>query len=702
MSLANIDHIVVLMLENRSFDSMLGWLYQHDNPEAFIPASPGAPYRGLQSINTSLFTNTALHGTLNVPPTRGVKGFTVPDRAPGEEFAQVHTQFSGKNAGPDAPITMKGVLEDYVEVLQKMKVSEPEIRRIAPTIMQSFTPGQAPVLNQLARHYAVCDAWHASVPSQTNPNRSFLMCGTSNGMINNGDLETNPQAKEIEKILGMAIGDDRVDAPTIFNAVSTAGADWGVFYQTSYLPQKISALLQNQKALAALLAIVNPIIGAAVAAVLLLLNKYTKYLIELTAGDLGSCYTWRLFPQIQKIPAAPAHFGKLSDFHKRARSGSLPKLSYIEPFWTISHTTVDNPVYQNLFTALGNDYHPPGSALAGEQFVKEVYTSLISNKTAWNKTLLLITFDEFVGSFDHQTEDLKPGKVQPPWAPNGKPPYQNKAGFKFDRLGARVPTIVISPYVKKGTVFRSTTATPFDHASLISTVLNWLKRPDLIPQFGARAKNAPSFENVQTLTQPRNDEKALPFLDTARKNGDLVHYGDTFIMKNQNNHHVSPAYPTVKVAGGGSLMTQALVDICVDLGVAAYFPRVGKPGQAPLAFVTPVPDPAAQINDQSLVFIASREPGPGARNLLGAWADSHDCYYYDEFLDGDNRNKQTWRIVKVTNKGQPLRYGDKVMLVNLFYGDKGGLQQDTRPFQGEWLTTGRGDTWTIEPGPAQV
>lgn len=703
MSLANIDHIVVLMLENRSFDSLLGWLYQNDKPEAFIPAAPGATYRGLQAIKPNDFTNTALHGMLNVAPTRGAAGFTVPDRAPGEEFDRVHTQFYGKNTGPNAPITMKGVLEDYVEVLQGLKVSEPDIRRIAPRIMQSFTPGQAPVLNQLARHYAVSDAWYASVPSQTNPNRSFLMCGTSNGMINNGDLETNPQAKEIEKILGMAIGDDRVDAPTIFNALNTAGVDWRVFFQTSYLPQKISALLQNQAALAALLAIVSPAIGAIVAAVLLALSKYSKYLLELTSGDLGSCYTWRLFPWIQKIPNAGQHFSKLDDFHRRARAGTLPKFSYIEPFWTISHTTVSNPVHQNLFTALGNDYHPPGSILAGDQFVKEVYTSLISNKAAWNRTLLLITFDEFVGSFDHQTDDLKSGVVQPPWGPNGKPPYQNKAGFKFDRLGARVPTIVVSPYVKKGTVFRSTTATPFDHASLIATTLKGLGRPDLVPQFGERAKNAPSFDNVLTLGQPRTDEKALPFLDAARKTGDLVHYGDTFIMKNQKNHHVSPAYPTVKVAGGGSLLTSALVGICVDLGVAAWFPRVGQAGQAPLAFVTPVADPKPQIDDQSLVFIASRESGPGARNLLGAWADSHDCYYYDEFLDGEDRNKQTWRIVKVANQGQPLRYGDKIRLVNLHYGDKGGLEQDTRWGQSEWLTTGKGgDTWTILPGPAQV
>ena len=700
MTLANIDHIVVLMLENRSFDSMLGWLYQREHPEAFIPSTSGPPFRGLQVVNPTDYLNTALNGTLGVVPTRGVKGFTVPDYAPGEEFSQVHTQFCGKNAGPDAPITMKGFVEDFVQVLQKRKMSDADIRRLAPMVMQSFTPGQAPVLNQLARHYAVSDAWYASVPSQTNPNRSFLMCGTSNGMINNGDLETNPQAKMLEKILGMAIGDDRVEAPTIFNALHTAGVDWNVFYQTSYLPQKISALLENQKALIALLALVSPAIGLVVAGVLALLNPYIKYLIELTSGKLESCYTWRLFPQIKdKIPGAAQRFQKLNDFHLRARAGRLPKFSYIEPFWSIAHTTADNPVYQNLFTALGNDYHPPGSALAGEQFVKEVYTSLISNKAAWNKTLLLITFDEFVGSFDHQKDDLKPGVVQPPWAPNGKPPYQNKAGFKFDRLGARVPTIVVSPLVKKGTVFRSSTQTPFDHASLISTVLNGISRSDLIPQFGARARNAPSFESVVTLNQPRTDERSLAFLDAPRKTGDLVHYGDTFVLKNPNGRYLGPAYATMKFAGGGAVLPTALTNVCVDLGVAAWFPTLPSSGRAPLTFVTPAADPPPQIANNSLVLLVSRESVTGAHNILGAWDDSHDCYYSDEYLDGENLKKQTWRIQKANDPGQPLRYGDRIHLVNLHFGNQ-VLTRDTRWGQGEWITTKpNGDAWTVEPGP---
>ncbi|MEJ2817735.1 alkaline phosphatase family protein [Caulobacter sp. CCG-8] len=691
MSLDKIEHVVVLMLENRTFDSLLGWTYERDAP-AFIPPAT-APYRGLQGVNLDNFVNTALNGTLSAKPTRGVTGFTVPDFAPGESFQQVLTQFYNTQSPPPNTLpSMKGVLEDFVQVLKHRKLSDADIRRLGPMVMQSFTQAQAPVLNQLARHYAVSDAWHASVPSQTNPNRSFLMCGTSNGMINNGDLETDPRAKKIQELVGMAIGDDRVNAPTIFNALATAGADWAVFYETSYLPQKISTLLNEVTTIARFIPGIRQIFDA--------LSPYTDYLKSLTSGNLDSCYTWRLFPQIKdKIPGAASRFRKTSDFHYLARSGRLPKFSYIEPFWSIAHSTVDNKGYENLFSALGNDYHPPGSVLAGEQFVKEIYSSLIANKAAWEKTLLLITFDEFVGSFDHQTADLKAGKVKPPWG-SGKPPYENSAKFKFDRLGARVPTIVVSPYVQKGSVFRSKTETPFDHASVITTMMEKLKRPDLVPQFGERAKNAPSFAHAVTLTTPRTDP-ILPFVDVQRRAGEPVLYGQTFHLKNQNGKYLAPAYCTLKVAGGGSVLSQAILDLLVAYDIAAYFPRLDDK-KAPVSFVTQATDPPTEIHNGSKVLLVSREPGPGARNILGAWADSHDCYYHDEYLEGVNRDKQTWVIRKLDNPGGPLRYGERIHLDNVHFRDQ-RLTQDSRWFMGEWITTEKnGNYWTVEPGPVAV
>ena len=704
MSLKNIDHVVVLMLENRSFDSMLGWLYEHDKPAVTIPAAkPGDEFRGLQSVDLDKFVNTALNGTLTAKPTRGVQGFSVPDVDPGEEFAHVITQFFGTpSPAPGTPITMTGVLADFVEILQERGFKNSDLTRLGPMSMQTFTPGQLPVLSQLARHYAVSDDWFASVPSQTNPNRAFLTSATSNGMVNNGDLETNPQAKEIEAILGLAIGDDRVDAPTIFNALSDAGADWAVFWQTSYLPQKISSLLTGLPILIPLLEVAGfPLLAAAAAVLLAELSPYTEYLEDLTSGELGSCYTWRLFPQIQaKIPDAARHFGKLEDFHRLARAGQLPKFSYVEPFWSISHTTNDNPIQERLVSVLGNDYHPPGNILIGEQFVKEVYTSLIANTDAWRRTLLLITFDEFVGTFDHVTDPLKAGVVEPPWGPDGQPVFKSPTHFAFDRLGARVPTILVSPYVQQGTVFRSAGKVPYDHTSVIATTLGWLGQQDKVASFGARAQAAPTFEDALTLDQPRTDERALAFLDAPHEIGDLVQYGESFLLKNQNGQYLSSFYLTMKDIGGGSLIPDSLLDICVDLGIAAYFPRTGGEQPAVLSFVTQAPDPAAQISNDDPVLLVSREPGLGPLNLLGAWDDSHDCYYSDEYLGGDNATKQRWTIQKLAQPDQPLRYGDQVYLVNEYY--RARLTRDERWLvESGWITTAAdGDYWTIEPAAA--
>lgn len=187
MGMENIEHVVVLMLENRSFDSLLGWLYEHDVPTLNIPeATRGDEFRGLSGLNLKEFINTADNG-LSSPPVRGTQGFSVPSVAPGEEFEHVNMQlFGSKKPGPGDVATMTGVLQDFVNVTRIKNYKDEDIQKTAPTIMQTYTQQQIPVLSQLARHYAVCDAWFASVPSQTNPNRAFLLTGTSHGLVNNG------------------------------------------------------------------------------------------------------------------------------------------------------------------------------------------------------------------------------------------------------------------------------------------------------------------------------------------------------------------------------------------------------------------------------------------------------------------------------------------------------------------------------------
>ena len=79
-------------------------------------------------------------------------------------------------------------------------------------------------------------------------------------------------------------------------------------------------------------------------------------------------------------------------------------------------------------------------------------------------------------------------------------------GFQFDRFGVRVPLILISPYIEQGTVFRSETAVPFDHTSVIATILSHFNIPKEKWQLGSRVENAPLFDFVLTRNTPRTED----------------------------------------------------------------------------------------------------------------------------------------------------------------------------------------------------
>jgi len=96
MSMDNIEHVVVLMLENRSFDMMLGWLYEKDQSVINnIPqAAANDKYRGLQGVNPDDFINMALDNALTARPSRGVRGFTVPDVDPARSSSTSSPSFT--------------------------------------------------------------------------------------------------------------------------------------------------------------------------------------------------------------------------------------------------------------------------------------------------------------------------------------------------------------------------------------------------------------------------------------------------------------------------------------------------------------------------------------------------------------------------------------------------------------------------------
>ena len=185
---------------------------------------------------------------------------------------------------------------------------------------------------------------------------------------------------------------------------------------------------------------------------------------------------WRLF----------TNFAPMGRFYSDARTGRLPSVSWIEPLMTGTSR---------------NDEHPPYGVRPGERLLLSVYRAL-RRSPAWPRTLLIVTYDEHGGLYDH----VPPPAAVPPLP--GAPPGQ--FGFRFDRLGPRVCTLLISPYIAPGTVFRARDPfgpdVPLDHTAIVRTICARFGLPPLTRRDAA----SPDLGSALTLRQPRGDDPVVP------------------------------------------------------------------------------------------------------------------------------------------------------------------------------------------------
>jgi phospholipase C len=179
--LASIEHVVVLMLENRSFDHMLGYLYRGTGNVS--PA--GQPFDGLTGNETNPGSSGTAVPVSAIEPSRA-NAYFMPGADPGEGYLATNQQLYGTDAGPSSAgesAPCNGYITDYAYTLGWEAKEKWSI--VAGTteqdIMGCFTPEALPVLSALAQGYAVCDQWFSSVPTETMPNRAFVCSGTSQG-----------------------------------------------------------------------------------------------------------------------------------------------------------------------------------------------------------------------------------------------------------------------------------------------------------------------------------------------------------------------------------------------------------------------------------------------------------------------------------------------------------------------------------------
>jgi len=167
-------------------------------------------------------------------------------------------------------------------------------------------------------------------------------------------------------------------------------------------------------------------------------------------------------------------------------SGNLPIFTWLDP------------AYANLADFKATDEHPDHDVANGEKFMKRVYEE-IRQSPIWEDTLLLIFYDEHGGFFDH---------VPPPWAvsPDGRVGKDVSPPFNFTRYGIRIPAILVSPYIKKGTVANRpdpSSLAQYSHSSLPHTMREQFA-PDY-PPFTDREMIALTIEDLLTLEYPRDD-----------------------------------------------------------------------------------------------------------------------------------------------------------------------------------------------------
>jgi phospholipase C len=175
-------------------------------------------------------------------------------------------------------------------------------------------------------------------------------------------------------------------------------------------------------------------------------------------------------------------------FFEDAQAGTLPQYSFLEP------------MYYPVLTTPASDNHPDHNIAVGEQYLASIYEAVRASPQ-WNETLFIITYDEHGGFYDH---------VPPPMAGIPNPDGLNGTDpvFGFDRLGVRIPTIMISPWINKGIVMHEgkgpTPTSHYDHTSILATVKK-LFNVDSLP-LTKRDAWASTFEDVfMQRDTPRTD-----------------------------------------------------------------------------------------------------------------------------------------------------------------------------------------------------
>ena len=419
-NLDKVEHIVVLMMENRSFDHMLGYL----KLDGVLPEVDGLePDMG----------DVDFAGVRHTVEPIGARMLHEKVLDPGHGTGDVDRQL-------DPNI---GFVRAYEMALEENRKRHPHPSGIdfdPSRILGYQTADDVPVYDFMAREFTVCDRWFSSFPGPTWPNRLYALTGGTSAPVPPRIAGKVPKA-----LRGLPIYERKAFVRHLDED------DWRWY---SHDP----ALLRLADA------------------------RYRP------GGERGHGNDKNF-----------AYFNRKTLFERRtfiddAANGDLPKLAWIDP----------NFVDFRLYGPPGsNDDHPPSRVLLGQELVLTILHALASNEETWRRTLLLVTYDEHGGFFDHVD-------------PRGFP----IPGDPEKQYGLRVPALVVSPYAP-----RAVSHAVFDHTSIPKTVLvKCAPDPEAaLAAMGPRTAAARHLGELLTEDEPRPAPELDGLIDTLRRKKQLVY-----------------------------------------------------------------------------------------------------------------------------------------------------------------------------------
>jgi phospholipase C len=385
-NIKQIETIIVLMFENRSFDHIMGYL-------SLPPYN--RPVEGL--LQAGGFTNE-YNGFEYAPFPLGNPDQKLADDPP-HERPDIGAQL---DPAGDYSYSMRGFVRSYAQ----LHGVDPGDK---PMVMGYYTAQDVPATHFFASNYAICDHWFASVPTGTQPNRLMAMSGYT---LNDLNQSTILPKQEL-----------------VYDWLTKNGISWRVYHQG--IP-------------------------------------FFMMMDDWHVGVLTD-----------------DHFRGYDEFQTDLVSEeAFPQVVFIEPRYT------DAPHFEAPC-----DDHPPSPITAGQNFLKLVYSDLITNWERWLKTLLIVNYDENGGFFDH---------VKPlPILTNPRPEAHFTYG-PFRTTGPRVPAYLISPFVKPGAVYKGA----LDHTSVLKCIAKRFGNGSYSPEVDARPVG--DIWDALELDQPRGDDADFP------------------------------------------------------------------------------------------------------------------------------------------------------------------------------------------------